>query len=368
MRNEKIVHIQATRVPHDNSLYCPSKIDIEDLHLRDRGLAWRLTTCSQDAPVWDELRKQVAIYNSLIELLLNTPGFWERFSQNGHFISVEEIINHYGQALADRIAELKHYKFATDLVYLNGYLFDTALAPEYKLALPGEEMLVFALGKTDAGYPVTAGRNKRLIWNWSDDERDFTFGLWSLFDELGYLSADENCEKNYDGYLCYDQHRYVMNEPDPSLLRCFRLLEAMGYLIQYIITPEAPSPWFNYRASKDGTIGLAVLDHSFTKDKLLLEKICLILGCTEEEIKVKRYFLTNSNGHQELSEVPGAFGGHQRYKIYGRMDCSSANRHIANGKYIRRRVFFADEETAIAAGYRPCAICMRKEYKKWKDQ
>jgi methylphosphotriester-DNA--protein-cysteine methyltransferase len=29
-------------------------------------------------------------------------------------------------------------------------------------------------------------------------------------------------------------------------------------------------------------------------------------------------------------------------------------------------VFFADEATAIAAGYRPCASCMPDEYKAWK--
>ena len=27
-----------------------------------------------------------------------------------------------------------------------------------------------------------------------------------------------------------------------------------------------------------------------------------------------------------------------------------------------------DEETAIAAGYRPCGICMREAYKQWKAQ
>jgi methylphosphotriester-DNA--protein-cysteine methyltransferase len=30
------------------------------------------------------------------------------------------------------------------------------------------------------------------------------------------------------------------------------------------------------------------------------------------------------------------------------------------------RVFFADEATAIAAGYRPCGACMRREYAAWK--
>ena len=30
-------------------------------------------------------------------------------------------------------------------------------------------------------------------------------------------------------------------------------------------------------------------------------------------------------------------------------------------------LIFKDEETAIDAGYRPCGICMKKEYKKWKE-
>jgi methylphosphotriester-DNA--protein-cysteine methyltransferase len=33
---------------------------------------------------------------------------------------------------------------------------------------------------------------------------------------------------------------------------------------------------------------------------------------------------------------------------------------------VRHRVFFADEATAIAAGYRPCARCMPEAYRLWK--
>jgi methylphosphotriester-DNA--protein-cysteine methyltransferase len=29
-------------------------------------------------------------------------------------------------------------------------------------------------------------------------------------------------------------------------------------------------------------------------------------------------------------------------------------------------VFFADEQTAIAAGYRPCATCLPEKYARWK--
>jgi methylphosphotriester-DNA--protein-cysteine methyltransferase len=33
---------------------------------------------------------------------------------------------------------------------------------------------------------------------------------------------------------------------------------------------------------------------------------------------------------------------------------------------VRDRVFFADEATAVAAGYRPCAVCMPAAYAEWK--
>ena len=38
-------------------------------------------------------------------------------------------------------------------------------------------------------------------------------------------------------------------------------------------------------------------------------------------------------------------------------------RAIEKGQYVQYRVFFKDEETAIAAGYRPCGICMKEKYK-----
>ncbi len=80
----------------------------------------------------------------------------------------------------------------------------------------------------------------------------------------------------------------------------------------------------------------------------------------------KLYKLTNENGEEYLSSIPGSLGGNKRLKIYGRLDCPSANRWIEKGYYVQDRVFFIDEETAIKAGYRPCAVCMKKEYEEWK--
>jgi hypothetical protein len=80
----------------------------------------------------------------------------------------------------------------------------------------------------------------------------------------------------------------------------------------------------------------------------------------------KTYLLVGRDGKTQESPVPGAWGGHRRTKIYGRLDCPAALRAIAHGGYARHRVFFADEETAIAAGYRPCAICCEDRYRAWK--
>ena len=79
------------------------------------------------------------------------------------------------------------------------------------------------------------------------------------------------------------------------------------------------------------------------------------------------YTLIGVDGNPYQSDLPGTLGGYKPRKIYGRLDCPSALRHIANGHYVRHRVFFADEAPAIAAGYRLCAVCMRAEYRAWKE-
>ena len=78
------------------------------------------------------------------------------------------------------------------------------------------------------------------------------------------------------------------------------------------------------------------------------------------------YKLVGADGRAYESELPGTLGGHRRNRIYGRLDCPGALRWIAKGHYVRHRVFFADEQTAIDAGYRPCANCMPDEYRAWK--
>jgi methylphosphotriester-DNA--protein-cysteine methyltransferase len=78
------------------------------------------------------------------------------------------------------------------------------------------------------------------------------------------------------------------------------------------------------------------------------------------------YTLIGRDGRPHPSASPGTLGGHRRGRVYGRLDCPAALRAIARGGYVNHRVFFADEPTAIAAGYRPCAACLPDHYREWR--
>jgi methylphosphotriester-DNA--protein-cysteine methyltransferase len=47
--------------------------------------------------------------------------------------------------------------------------------------------------------------------------------------------------------------------------------------------------------------------------------------------------------------------GNRKLKIYGLLTCGSGKRMKKEN-----RVFFADQQEALRAGYRPCGNCMRK--------
>lgn len=82
----------------------------------------------------------------------------------------------------------------------------------------------------------------------------------------------------------------------------------------------------------------------------------------------KLYTLIGADGGRYTSTTPGTFGGYRKERRYGRLGCKAARRALENGAlYAQQRVFFADEATAIAAGYRPCAVCMPAEYQAFKS-
>lgn len=76
--------------------------------------------------------------------------------------------------------------------------------------------------------------------------------------------------------------------------------------------------------------------------------------------------LLGPGGAPYAATTRGTLGGHRRSRVYGRLDCPAALRAIARGGYEPHRVFFPDEATAVAAGYRPCAACMPQRYAAWQ--
>jgi hypothetical protein len=49
----------------------------------------------------------------------------------------------------------------------------------------------------------------------------------------------------------------------------------------------------------------------------------------------------------------------------GGLDCPAARRAIDRGG-VSHCAFFAEEATAVAAGYRPCAVCRPGGHARWK--
>lgn len=82
----------------------------------------------------------------------------------------------------------------------------------------------------------------------------------------------------------------------------------------------------------------------------------------------KKYKLFGAEGIVYESEMPGEYGGNRETGVYGRMDCSAALNALKRpdrDHYIQNRVFFKDEATDLAAGFRPCGRCLREKYKQY---
>jgi methylated-DNA-[protein]-cysteine S-methyltransferase len=83
---------------------------------------------------------------------------------------------------------------------------------------------------------------------------------------------------------------------------------------------------------------------------------------------MKTFTLIGTDNAPYASSTPGTLGGHRADRIYGTLDCRGAANAIARGGYVANRVFFTDEATAVAAGYRPCAGCLPSAYRAYKER
>lgn len=364
MKNEmEILNAKKLPVAIDPFVFHP--LSENRMLFKNRSTAWEMDALSKTDAKWQDVQEQLEQYNAYLQVLEETPGFEKFFIENGCCVSRRQVADSFGEDFAKTVFDMPEYTFLTSL-FINGeFMMDRDHAPRYRIEVPGFGEVHFEAGDLCGVVSTNMNIHNILLWSWSEDDRDLTYSLYDHFELVGLIDH-ENENKNYDNYDCYEQHRDNMTEPDKNLLRCLALLENMGYLIRYKVRPIVDSPWFVFQ--QEGSYGtVATLDFRFKQDALMMEKLHLILNQPEDEVDDVHYFLTDKTGKQYLSETPGQFGGHRKLKIYGKLDCPSANRHIDNGDYIRHRVFFADEGSAVAAGYRPCGVCMKGKYLNWKS-
>ena len=338
-----------------NILYCkrirtlcdkfvPTPLEYPNIHILNRSLAHHISLSPDASDEIQKLQAEIKEYNNYIESLNNINGFWNIFSNHEYCLHRNQIREFFNKDIEEKVFSLRRYSFYTDLKIADDVLFYNGYEPKYCLSLPSGIRIEFTAARNISDFPKTLPSNDHLIWSITDD--DMEVSLW----EILYKECDiDNINIDEESF-------------NTRLLRCMHTLENSGYAKKYTIQEECISPWLK----KYSGLSLYVLNREFSKNKLVLEKIMLILSCSIEQLVNCKYFLTDEYGAQYLSTIPGEIGGHKKLKIYGKMDCPSAKRYIADNKYVQHRIFFANENVAKTAGYRPCAKCMKKEYDEWK--
>ena len=342
------------------------RLHYPDIRIPNRGTAWRLYFMPEDSEEKKRLRADIDCYNAYLDYLESIDGFKSFFIYHNLCVSRNDVTERWSAEIAEKVFSKGSYVFSTDVKVLGDNLMDTSFPCSYVVNIGGIE-LALPIGKNGNEYPTHAG-DSTIIWNWTDNGHDFCFDLWEILGSPYHQNGDIDDE--YDGvtypFDAYDQFRD--EAPEPQLVRIFEKLENLGYIRTYTLKPEHNDFMWNYFCNSDGSLDCALVDESFKKNSLVMEQISLFLWATPEELAEKPYFITNESNRQALSSVPGTLGGHKKLKIYGKLDCPSARKHLEKGQYAKNRVFFLSEEIAINAGYRPCAKCMPQEYRKWKAE
>lgn len=338
----------------------PLNITIDNCKFKSMSYYYTYTAESGDCH--NELCQKLEKYNSYEKFLFSLNGFVKAFIEGNYTLSYDKAVSLWGEDNASAIFAEDDYPFKTQFIVFNNILMLSNFELNYKIEL---DSMIVQLKMTDDDIIYSEGdKNKRVIVNSVDSKNDIYAYLYGLFLwDLNLITADD---ERFDAYDAYEQWRLDDKTVDVYLERCWKVLESMGFAKEYEVIPDVANLYWDYVAQSDGTITVALLDTTFNQNKLVMEKLKLIIDSFEKDIQTKHYFLTDSDNKQYLSEEKGTLGGHWKLKIYGELNCKSANRYIDKGQYVRNRVFFKSESDAVSAGYRPCEVCKREEYELWK--
>ena len=341
----------------------------ENLCVGNRSFAWSLYFDKKKHE--KEVQADIDRYNDWLGKVVSLEGFKEYFFGHNSYVCLNEVCNKWGVDAKKLLENIPYGCFSIPFIIYDGYLWDHLSGTKYKGVVNGIPVTVdFVI----LNNKVLKEKKLKELWNLQDTPRDdFNIGIRECLDDNNLIPQVEDSDGDlYSPYIEYGERNWQEDEDSSFAMlgKCTRLLESMNYLQRYLLKPDREDVRWRYYFQKSGTIEYGLLDLSFVKDKLVMEKIKLLLApdfYKESGEYGPIFFLTDNENKQYISESPGAIGGHKKLKIYGRLDCPSANRYVAKGEYVRHRVFFKDEDTAIAAGYRPCGTCMTKAYKKRKD-
>lgn len=348
--------------------YILDRLDFDRLPISDEWISRVIALTPENSPRVRWIRQSMDLYNNAVDSITGTPGLFERFVEADLKLSKEEISNRWGRSVADTVFSVRDDVFTPLLTVRAGYIVGmTFESPEYEVSIPDlGPMSLWISGYNKIQYSCSFSDKYIIGLNLSDDERDFTYEIWKALAFL--ISEDAHYSPDYSDYENWASGRTHLSQPDLRLCKCFKLLESYRYLKTFSVSPEKFHPAWNSIDRAVPSVDIMVLDRAFKKDKLLRKKLSLVLESEKIAAGDNLYFLINSSGDMFLSDAKAALGGNSNLKIYGRLDCPTANRFVSKGQYTRVRVFFPDEKTAISAGYRPCANCMPEAYKKWKAQ
>lgn len=342
----------------------------DKLVIPNRSFAWSLYFDKKKHE--KDVQADIDRYNDWLGKVISLEGFKEYFFGHNSYVCLNEVCNKWGVDAKKLLEKIPHGCFSIPFIVYDGYLWDHLSGTKYKGEVDGMSVSVDFIMLDNK---VLKEKKLKELWNLQDTPRDdFNIGVWEYLDGNDLIPKVEDGDDGdyYSPYMEYGE-LYWHEDDDSSFAmmeKCTRLLESMNYIQRFLLKPDREDVRWRYYFQKSGTIEYGLLDLNFVKDKLVMEKIKLLLA-PDFYNKSGEYgpifFLTDKENKQYISESPGKIGGHKKLKIYGRLDCPSANRYVAKGQYVRHRVFFDSVDTAVAAGYRPCGTCMPEAYKKWKE-
>lgn len=238
-------------------------------------MAWAIYTRDNDDPIRMKIEHEVQEYNNIINEIHKYPTFTEFFKDNNLAVTRNQITEQFGEELANNIFKMKRYSFQQSLYTSKDWLCSIECRPIYTVST-GKETIQLQKYSSDL-YALNKSENENYIfWNLTEDERDATYYICCILEQMGFLENlydDETIDYNYNWYDCYEQAQDDINHPDIRLMKIMELLETNGYLKSYSVLPETFHPSWSYDFKSDGTADWFILESSFIENIELSNKI-----------------------------------------------------------------------------------------------